>query len=564
MYQNPKTLSIPKAQSGKPYIRMYMILISTQENTPCQLRMYKKGFVCVCNATYCDYLDDPTPNNESEFVVVSTSKAGLRFETTSGLINASESLRIADYDDRNDTAKHAFWDTVAFEKAATRSVKIKVDREKRFQNITGFGGSFTGSVSYLLENLPQELQDHLYKSFYSQSGIGFNLMRTPIGGCDFDLEPWAYNEQPENETTLSNFTKLDPREEKRIEQIKHLKLISNVENLRIKAAAWSPPRWMKTNNAWTGSSRLKKEYYQTWADYHLRWLELWEENGLPLWAISTGNEPTNGVYLMYFLRFMSLGWTPRKQAIWLSENFGPTIRSKYKDLLIFGVDDQRHTLAFWMKFEGRRFAVSNLRFNTNDTNINTKTSLNISSEDLKSSAVVVDSRQTFAQLLIDAGERFSSRFPSNRPLKLRVNRSVEYQKITGFGGAFTGTVSHLLGLLEPNLQDHIYKSYYHQDGIGFNLLRTPIGGCDFDLAPWAYNEEPQNDPALSNFTKLDPRDEVKVEQLQRLKQVSSLKSLKIMALTWSSPTWMKSNGKWTGLGLLKTEYYQAWADYHLS
>ncbi|XP_017480969.1 PREDICTED: glucosylceramidase [Rhagoletis zephyria] len=235
-------------------------------------------------------------------------------------------------------------------KAATRSVKIKVDREKRFQNITGFGGSFTGSVSYLLENLPQELQDHLYKSFYSQSGIGFNLMRTPIGGCDFDLEPWAYNEQPENETTLSNFTKLDPREEKRIEQIKHLKLISNVENLRIKAAAWSPPRWMKTNNAWTGSSRLKKEYYQTWADYHLRWLELWEENGLPLWAISTGNEPTNGVYLMYFLRFMSLGWTPRKQAIWLSENFGPTIRSKYKDLLIFGVDDQRHTLAFWMKF----------------------------------------------------------------------------------------------------------------------------------------------------------------------------------------------------------------------
>ncbi|XP_017491554.1 PREDICTED: uncharacterized protein LOC108379711, partial [Rhagoletis zephyria] len=92
------------------------VVISTQENTPCQLRMYKKGFVCICNATYCDYLDDPTPNNESEFVVVSTSKAGLRFETTSGLINASESLRIADYDDRNDTAKHAFWDTVAFEK----------------------------------------------------------------------------------------------------------------------------------------------------------------------------------------------------------------------------------------------------------------------------------------------------------------------------------------------------------------------------------------------------------------------------------------------------------------
>lgn len=70
---------------------------------------------------------------------------------------------------------------------------------------------------------------------------------------------------------------------------------------------------MKTNNKWTGISRLKKEYYQTWADYHLRWLELYEKAGIPIWAISTENKPTNGVFLNIFIKFLSLGWTPSQQ-----------------------------------------------------------------------------------------------------------------------------------------------------------------------------------------------------------------------------------------------------------
>ncbi|XP_011192894.2 lysosomal acid glucosylceramidase [Zeugodacus cucurbitae] len=318
------------------------VAISNQANTPCVLREYSTGLVCVCNATYCDYLENPTLENEKEFVVVSSSKAGLRFDTTTGIINASDFTPIVDYNEKVTPKESVFG-------KATRKVTIQVDRETRFQKITGFGGSFTGAVSYILENLSQDIQDHIYKSFYSENGIGFNLMRTSIGGSDFDLAPWAYNEFPENETTLSNFTKLDPRDEKRIEQIKRLKLVTNVQNLRIKGAAWSSPRWMKTNNKWTGRSRLRKEYYQTWADYHLRWLELWEEAGLPIWGISTGNEPTNGVAFMIFVKFMSLGWTPSKQAVWLSDNLGPTIRAKYKDLVIFGNDDQRYTYAFWFK-----------------------------------------------------------------------------------------------------------------------------------------------------------------------------------------------------------------------
>lgn len=38
------------------------------------------------------------------------------------------------------------------------------------------------------------------------------------------------------------------------------------------------------------------------------------------------------------------------------------------------------------------------------------------------------------------------------------------------------------------------------------MMRVTIGGSDFDLEPWAYNESPTHDVGLSNFTELDERD----------------------------------------------------------
>lgn len=109
----------------------------------------------------------------------------------------------------------------------------------------------------------------------------------------------------------------------------------------------------------------------------------------------------------------------------------------------------------------------------------------------------------------------------------------------------------------------MYRSYFHSEGIGYNSIRMSIGGSDFDLQPWAYNEEPRNDPLLSNFTTLDARDLQKIEQLKRAKSVCQLNDLKVMAAAWSAPTWMKSNERWTGFGQLKPQYYKTWAEYHL-
>jgi len=106
----------------------------------------------------------------------------------------------------------------------------------------------------------------------------------------------------------------------------------------------------ETNNDWTGKSKLKNIYYQTWADYHLKYLELMDEQDVRFWGISTGNEPLNGELFPMFVHFMSLGWNAARQGKFVGDHLGPTIRnSKFKDLKLFSNDDQRYTLAWWFK-----------------------------------------------------------------------------------------------------------------------------------------------------------------------------------------------------------------------
>uniref|UniRef100_A0A182IUS7 Glucosylceramidase n=1 Tax=Anopheles atroparvus TaxID=41427 RepID=A0A182IUS7_ANOAO len=306
---------------------------------PCALRQYSSGSVCVCNVTYCDTLEFEDPTEPGSFVLVSSSAGGLRFAVVKGTFAPpnKRSPRTPSPTKRSSPTEN--------------DITITIDAERRFQTVEGFGGAFTGAVSYNLAKLRAPLRESIYKSYYSKVvGIGYSFMRIPIGGCDFDLDPWAYNELPVNDAALSNFTKLDDRDLVKVSQIKELIDVTNNSDIRVIGAAWSPPRWMKTNNDWTGASRLKPEYYQTWADYHVRYLELMKAAGLEFWAISTGNEPLNGVIGFLFIHFMSLGWTAPEQGRWVGQYLGPTLRkSSVGAVKLFGCDDQRYTFPWWFK-----------------------------------------------------------------------------------------------------------------------------------------------------------------------------------------------------------------------
>lgn len=234
----------------------------------------------------------------------------------------------------------------------SNKLSVEVQHSIQYQTMMGFGGAVTGSVAKNLEDVPEALEDLLLKSYYSkQHGIGYTMLRMAIGGSDFDVEPWAYNDLPVNDVKLSNFTKLDPRDLaiiKRIRKIKELVEATPQRQLKIKAAAWGCPTWMRSPKRRGGPGHLKPEFYQTWANYHIRFLELMREQGIDIWAMSTGNEPLNGIVGWVFTHWMNLGWQPKDVAKYIVENLEPTLRnSPFKDTLLLAGDDQRSTFPWY-------------------------------------------------------------------------------------------------------------------------------------------------------------------------------------------------------------------------
>lgn len=79
-----------------------------------------------------------------------------------------------------------------------------------------------------------------------------------------------------------------------------------------------------------------------------RFLDAYREQNLTFWALTTGNEPLNGIVPIN--RFNSMGWTPMSHREWIGRHMGPRLRaSEHNGTLLFAIDDQRIVLPWWMK-----------------------------------------------------------------------------------------------------------------------------------------------------------------------------------------------------------------------
>ena len=141
------------------------------------------------------------------------------------------------------------------------------------------------------------------------------------------------------------------------------------------------------------------------------------------------------------------------------------------------------------------------------------------------------------------------------PLKFEIFPDSTYQTITGFGGAFTESTSHLLMKMSPEKRAEIIDAYFSDQGAKYSLTRTHMNSCDFSVDHYSYAPV-KNDTLLKAFT-IKP-DEDDVIPVIKLAQKSSSSGFKIIASPWTAPPWMKTNNNWVG-GELLPKYYKTWA-----
>lgn len=305
-----------------PVLVFVISCISASETKyPCHPVQFEFGINCECTEIYCDSLYVPHPKEGNQFVLITSSKDGDRFSSVFGNF-AHFSKRLEWMSEKN-------------------ILEIDQSVKHKRSEIIGHGGAFTGAVSYFMSRFTFKLRAKFFQSYFSPvHGIGYNLLRVPIGGTDFDLEPWTYDNVSEEDNLLTFFKELDRRDEIRNNFIRELQQYTGSDGLKVLATAWTAPLWMKSKREWSGQpdNRLIPAFYQSWAEYYAKWVDLMKNDGMSIWAISSGNEPVWASHQED--GFPSMSWDAGNQADWVVNYLVPTlIESGNSDIRITLFDD---------------------------------------------------------------------------------------------------------------------------------------------------------------------------------------------------------------------------------
>lgn len=161
---------------------------------------------------------------------------------------------------------------------------VNIYPEYKRSDIIGIGGAFTEASAYNYSLLTEAEKEKLIKMYFSkQSGAGYTLGRIPIGSCDFGIDQYCMSEKED----LSDFN-IDRDKKYIIPMIKDA--LAEAGELFLFASPWSPPTFMKTNGERIHGGKLKPEFYQTYADYFVKFLLAYQAEGIKIHAVSIQNE----------------------------------------------------------------------------------------------------------------------------------------------------------------------------------------------------------------------------------------------------------------------------------
>lgn len=143
---------------------------------------------------------------------------------------------------------------------------------------------------------------------------------------------------------------------------------------------------------------------------------------------------------------------------------------------------------------------------------------------------------------------------------LKVDKNVLYQKIIGFGGAFTEAAAYTLSVMSKENRQKVLEAYFDKEkGLNYTIGRVHIHSCDFALENYTYIDD--CDKKLESFN-ISRDFKWVIPMIKDAERIAESK-IKLLASPWSPPAWMKSNKDMNNGGKLLPEFYQVWANYYV-
>lgn len=209
---------------------------------------------------------------------------------------------------------------------------ISINTQKEYQTMDGFGYTLTGGSAMHIHRMSPQARKMLLTELFGKGkkDIAVSYLRLSVGASDLDEKPFSYAEIPDGETDpeLKSFS-LAYDQEYLIPVLKEILAIN--PDIKLMSSPWSPPKWMKDNNDTRGGSLLPK-FYDTYANYLVKYIEGMKAEGIRIDALTVQNEP------LHPGNNPSLLMLPKDQAVFVRDHLGPAFESAGIDTKIIIYD----------------------------------------------------------------------------------------------------------------------------------------------------------------------------------------------------------------------------------
>lgn len=161
----------------------------------------------------------------------------------------------------------------------------------RYQTVEGFGGAFTEASAHNYMGMSGAKKEELLQAYFGRDGLRYNIGRVHMNSCDFGLGNYTYIEEGDDKLKTFDIGRDEAEILPFLRDAIAVHDAVSADAMRFLVSPWSPPAFMKTNGEMNHGGKLKKEYYRTWADYFVKFINAYRAQGIAVRALTVQNEP---------------------------------------------------------------------------------------------------------------------------------------------------------------------------------------------------------------------------------------------------------------------------------
>jgi glucosylceramidase len=199
---------------------------------------------------------------------------------------------------------------------------VTIDATATAQIWEGFGGAFNEMGWNFLSMLGDADRATAIQLLFGADGARFAFGRIPIGASDYAMDRYTLDETS-GDTALADFS-IERDTQRLVPFVKAAQAVKT--NIRFWASPWTPPTWMKDGPFSKGSvpspfdgGTMKSDdaTQEALAQYLIRFVQAYAQQGIPIETISPQNEPG------YTGNYPTCGWSPATYTKFFGQHLGP-------------------------------------------------------------------------------------------------------------------------------------------------------------------------------------------------------------------------------------------------